>query len=73
METTYECMYIIRNRELNMVKFATGAGLVKNFSSFEGFSDFSRTPEKDFEGTGANRWFNVVGEVVVFARKKEKW
>ena len=41
METTDECMYIIRNRELNMVKFATGAGLVKNFSSFEGFSDFS--------------------------------
>ena len=41
METTDECMYIIRNRELNMVKFATGAGLVKKFSSFEGFSDFS--------------------------------
>ena len=31
METTDECMYIIRNRELNMVKFATGAGLVKIF------------------------------------------
>ena len=41
METTYECMYIIRNRELNMVNFKTGAGLVNNFNSFEGFSDFS--------------------------------
>ena len=46
METTYESMYIRRNRELNMVKLATGAGLVTNFSSFKRFSGFSRPPRK---------------------------
>ena len=42
METTYECMYIIRNRELNMVKFATGAGLVKNLTVLR---DFQISPD----------------------------
>ena len=46
METRYESMNIRRNRELNIVKLVTGAGLVKMSSNFKRFSGFSGPPRK---------------------------